>query len=375
MIEAEKKGNHFPWNGNEMVEKAYERDNYKIIDMGRQPGRALIFFSGNGLYFPDTEEVFREEIFDGDRYEWEHVSKQYLIQRHYSKIIFLRDIYKQWYVRGINKRIDSVEKVIELVHELTSGLEVVTCGNSAGGYMAMLVGKAIGAKRIFSFSGQFSIMNQVYRAPLLSYYQGDSYYSKYYSLSTLMQERGEIFHFYPAYSIQDIEQMKIAEKWIGGIRAFAFEDDSHGRTVEAVCYEYLLTLDSNKLRELSKKYESRLIEAHEFSEVVLQSHDFFKRNIAYKNDTGRGKKGVYIWGTGIDGERCYRLFEKMGVEIIGIIDSYKKQTVWHGHKVIAPDELNRDSGIICVATRKYEGEIMEQIQKLEIEEGRYICFR
>lgn len=51
----------------------------------------------------------------------------------------------------------------------------------------------------------------------------------------------------------------------------------------------------------------------------------------------------------------------MGVEIIGIVDGYKKQTVWHGHKVITPDELDRDSDIICVATRKYEEEIMEQI--------------
>lgn len=180
----------FPWNGNPFVESIYKEQNYKVITTSSPSKNAILFFSGNGLYFPNEEEIFCDTVCKKDRYEWENVAQSPLIQRYYSKIIFIRDIYKQWYVKGINHEADSVTKVIELVRHLTQGYRIVTCGYSAGGYMAVLVGKEIGAKRIFSFSGQFSCWCKIYKAPLLQLYKNDSDYSKWYGIEHLLKKPG-----------------------------------------------------------------------------------------------------------------------------------------------------------------------------------------
>lgn len=376
MIESVRRGNCFPWNRSEMVGEVYKKDNYKVIDLNREFGDAIIFFSGNGLYYPNSEEVFRDTICSKDRYEWEHISKMYLIQKKYSRIIFIRDVYKQWYVRGISSKINSIDKVIELVCKLTAGFDVVTCGNSAGGYMAMLVGKAIGAKRIFSFSGQFSLKNQVHQAPLLRYYEKNSYYNKYYDLGFLLRQRGQVFHFYPAHAMQDIEQIEISEGMDKvEFYPFAFEGNRHGATVAADCYEYLLTMDSDRLIGLSKKHKSQLINAIQFYEDILDSHDFVEIAASCMAQINIGNVGFHIWGTGADGEKCYKLFKRLGtIKIEGVIDSYRKQESWHGYNVITPKELEGMKGIICIATKKYETEIIQQLQEMEYEKDRYICF-
>ena len=53
-------------------------------------------------------------------------------------MIFVRDMWKQWYINGINQKIDSVEKVIEFLRTETENMRVTTVGNSSGGYMATL---------------------------------------------------------------------------------------------------------------------------------------------------------------------------------------------------------------------------------------------
>lgn len=374
-INKKKEEKSFPWNENVLVESIYTGDNYKVLDANQASDSVIIFFSGNGLYFPNTQDVFKETICDKNRYEWEHIGTRYLIKKNYSKIIFLRDIYKQWYVKGINRRADSVEKVVELIQNLTKGYNVVTCGNSAGGYMAMLVGKKIGAKRIFSFSGQFSVWNQLYRAPLLDYYKKETDVSKYYNLSDLLNQNGVIFHFYPAHAIQDIEQMKlIGTMDKDSFYTFAFDEKLHGKTVDSDCYEYLLTMDSAKLVELSRKYKLQIINKADFSEDVLFCHNIFERNKEHVEQILRGRSDLYIWGTGDDGEKCYRLFKRVGLKIRGIIDNYKKQNTWHGYNVIRPNEIGGGASIICIATKKYESEIIDQLQMMKVAEDQYVCF-
>ena len=141
----------FPWNGNPIVDKQYEEDNYRITETKAKGNKCIIFFSGNGLYFPNDVETFNEKIIEKDRYEWENVANFSKIVKSYKKIIFLRDIYKQWYLRGINAQVNTIDKVVDLLHELTETFEVVTCGNSAGGYMALYMGAQLKASKIFSF--------------------------------------------------------------------------------------------------------------------------------------------------------------------------------------------------------------------------------
>ena len=41
-------------------------------------------------------------------------------------MIFVRDMWKQWYINGINQKIDSVEKVIEFLRTETENMRVTT---------------------------------------------------------------------------------------------------------------------------------------------------------------------------------------------------------------------------------------------------------
>lgn len=101
----------------------------------------LCFFSGNGLYYPNTISSFCKTVVEQNRYEWWNVGHSEEIVKQAGKIIYVRDVYKQFYVKGINVEINCIDKLCELLKELTMGMRVVTCGNSAGGYIAVIVGQ------------------------------------------------------------------------------------------------------------------------------------------------------------------------------------------------------------------------------------------
>ena len=181
----------FPWNNSELLANEYAKDNYKIIRTGNKTGRAIIFCSGNGLYFPNTEAEFTGKIITNDRYEWENLANDKRIMKYYELIIFIRDIYKQWYITGINSRINTVEKTANFLKDLTAGLEITTCGSSAGGYAAVLFAHFLKAERFFSLSGQFSITHQISsEAPFVLMNASNSAVNKYYDISNLHKGGG-----------------------------------------------------------------------------------------------------------------------------------------------------------------------------------------
>ena len=75
-----------------------------------------IYFSSNGIYFPNEENVFRSVIIHKDRYEW------YKTRRKSYKHIFVRDVYKQWYAEGINDQYNTIEKLGQLLIQETKDL-------------------------------------------------------------------------------------------------------------------------------------------------------------------------------------------------------------------------------------------------------------
>lgn len=98
------------------------------------------FFSSNNIYYPNTQDQLEDTI-EKNKFEWENIAKSKSILTKYGKMIFVRDMWKQWYINGINQKIDSVEKVIEFLRTETENMRVTTVGNSSGGYMATLVAK------------------------------------------------------------------------------------------------------------------------------------------------------------------------------------------------------------------------------------------
>lgn len=80
-------------DSNTALKNVYEKnENYKIVINDRKNKNCIIFFSGNGLYYPDSIEVFNEIIVNKNRYEWEQVSKSEEMTNHFGMMIFVRDI-------------------------------------------------------------------------------------------------------------------------------------------------------------------------------------------------------------------------------------------------------------------------------------------
>lgn len=85
------------------------------------------------------------------------------------------------------------------------------------------------------------------------------------------------------------------------------------------------------------------------------------------------KDSYYIWGTGYYGWKCYELFKKADINIVAFVDNSKKKKELYGYPVISPDMISQTVNV-CVATPKYEMEIVLQMEGIGIAPERYTTF-
>lgn len=135
-----------------------ERDNYEIVKYSNNSNLCFVYFSSNGVYFPNEVDVFNKMIINENRFEWKHLNNT--VNSKIGKAIFIRDVFKNFYITGINSNINSIDNLLDFLRKETEGYDVYTIGSSAGGYMAMLAGSLLQVKRIYSFSGQFDISSE-----------------------------------------------------------------------------------------------------------------------------------------------------------------------------------------------------------------------
>lgn len=242
---------------NTQLKKTYNMNNYEVIYKSKKKGKCYIFFSGNGLYYPNEREVFEKVVLRDNRYEWMNVCQKSNFL--FDKAVFVRDIYKQWYVTGINSRFNTIEKLLDFLKIETEGYDVVTVGNSAGGYIAVIAGMVLKAQAVFSFSSQFNLWEMIEGNSFLEKYR-DDVRSKYYGLNTLFKQNTEvpIFHFYPGNCDLDIRQSEYA-KQINNVYFFKFNEKIHGNTVLAVNYQYIFNKSLDELKTLSERFSNRKI--------------------------------------------------------------------------------------------------------------------
>lgn len=71
--------------------------------------------------------AFKTSLIEKNRYEWTnyHLSCA-------EKEIFIRDIYKSWYVTGINVNLDTIDKMVQFLKKETEGLKTILIGSSLG---------------------------------------------------------------------------------------------------------------------------------------------------------------------------------------------------------------------------------------------------
>lgn len=269
---------------NEMIKKAYDGDdNYQVVSTGNQSGLCYIFFSSNGLYYPDTNEVFEEQILNKNRYEWKWVVKNSKVPEVAERIIYVRDVWKQWYSKGINGTVNTIDKTIELLKQLTEGYRTITVGSSAGGYMAVLTAVKLNAEYCINFSGQYMISKELG--------------NPYISLPELLRDyTGEIFYFVPGHCMADQK----AYQSVAGlkcIRAFIFNDSKHASTMVPGNMSYIIDKSKDELLDLYRRNTNKEINKflflvrtvpliHVFAILIHEIKGFVKRK------TGKHWNGI-----------------------------------------------------------------------------------
>lgn len=252
------------WKSDQM-KKIYHRENYKVIDLENESNICLVCFSSNGLYYPNTVKEFEKQIIIRDIYEWENICCSNMVMDYAKRIIFVRDIFKQWYVSGINENYNSIDKVYELLLQLTKGYQVVTLGGSSGGYAAVIFGIRLNAVKVYSFSGQFTIMDEVEDYFFLKRYKNNEVYAQYYELDKLLKNNKSvpIYYFYPANCMQDVQQFNYI-KHDENIYSFAFKYSTHATTMYRCNFPYIVIKSNEELYQLFQKCKGSVFTKKKF---------------------------------------------------------------------------------------------------------------
>lgn len=240
-----------------------------------------IYFSSNDIYYPNNEEIFRKRIVEQDAYEWygTRIKKVY-------KHIFLRDVYKQWYLKGINTNIDTPEKLSQWLKTETEGYKVITLGSSAGGYAAMLYGSLLHAERILAFNPQFELNSLFNRSnetrnPILYRLKG-SEWSKYFDITQWVKNRPHnIFYFYSAKSSWDIKQCQHTTS-VKGIHRIAFSTSHHGIPFLKVALPKVINMEKRELLSLESQTNNPIIFTIRMVGMKSAVTGFYKQIVAAK---------------------------------------------------------------------------------------------
>lgn len=234
------------------LSRLLNRANFEVQEISQKKS-CLVCFSGNGIYYPDSLEVLKAEIGTRDHYEWKNIARSGSIRRRFGRIVFIRDLQKTWYCRGISNSINTLDGVHELLTTLTSGCEITTVGNSAGGYAAVLFGCLLGAQRIFTFSGQFDVgalLDVRCRAQGEPIPKSAEVHSDLLPLVSAQSSR--VFYFFPAGCSEDKRQASKASE-SDRVVCFAVETAVHGETLMGTDLISVLTGDDRKLLRLHTK--------------------------------------------------------------------------------------------------------------------------
>ena len=242
----------------EFVKKVYREQSNYLIEFNEKGDRkwCAIYFCSNDIYYPNTEDIFYKKIIEKNYYEWYHLR----IKRAY-KHIFIRDIFKQWYLAGINITTNTPEKLIQILQKETKDYNVITLGSSAGGYAAILYGSFINTKYTLAFNPQFELQSLIKRSspqknPLL--FNINDKRIKFFDITNFISSNIDIFYFYSNASSWDIDQCNYIKGYTN-IHKIEFNTKHHGIPFLKVALSKTINLDIKKLKSLSLKTYSPII--------------------------------------------------------------------------------------------------------------------
>lgn len=213
-----------------------------------------VYFCSNDIWFPHTEEIFRKRIVEKNFFEWYHcrVDKAY-------KHIFVRDVFKQWYLTGINGQINSQEKLLDFLKRETEGFNVITIGSSAGGYASALFGPKLKAEKVICFNAQFSLDKLVEdstetNSPLLySMLKGEKSVGGGNILKTNCSDT-PVYYVYSDRSRWDVEQHEFTQG-VNNVRCIEFRSAKHGIPFLKVALHRFINLEKPELEVFAERVQ------------------------------------------------------------------------------------------------------------------------
>lgn len=227
MLETLKETQVFQTDSEVVINTYRDQDNYLIeYDEFQNNEYCAIYFSSNDIYYPNNEIVFRRSILEKNKFEWFTTRVPYA-----HKHIFIRDIHKQWYLTGVNSKIDSPDKLAVFLKTETEGYKVITIGSSAGGFAAVLFGSLLKAQLILSFNGQFQIHSLLKTSnesvdPILFRLNKANKSLIYFDTKFFSTDHSAIFYFYSNLSKID----RLQKEYIKDIKVniISFSTSHHG---------------------------------------------------------------------------------------------------------------------------------------------------
>ena len=236
-------------------------DNIEEEIVNGMNSECYIFFSSNALYKNSFEE-FDKTMLKGNRYEWKSIAASLKKRKNIGKIIYVRDVYKNHYINGVNSSLSSIEKTVEHLRESTKGYAVTTVGISSGGYMAAIAGCKLQAKRVFCISGQFDL-NKHLTEKNMSVFRNIN--PEYCRIDDLIASHNNIpvYYFCPINCSHDYENYKLVKN-IENVMCFLFPDKIHAATVYPFNFPDLLCLSNERLNILEKHYHGKTINKNDF---------------------------------------------------------------------------------------------------------------
>lgn len=358
---------------NEMLNHAYKEGNIKILRGMAKNKKCLIFCSSNGIYFPNTIEMFRHKIICNDFYDWSRIGS--LLIEHVELIIFIRDIRKNFYVTGINEQYNTVNHVIKYFESILGGYEITIAGSSAGGYMASILGVELKARLVINIGGQWNLYTSnsvVDRYYFLNKYRDVIECSRWYDLRNAMENNvTPIFYLYSANNIDDKKAYDYI-KGTAGIHEVAINSVDHAKPVstEALCR--LLMADVEMVKQISLSNRGTVVDINVLEKQIeneLQIPEITIRQV-YTTETKNEKyldllykwidkkqknmtfvcegNRVAIWGKG---KYCSLLLNELGggeTEIECIIESKPSEKEYMNYPIVSIQDMPKEIDTIIV---------------------------
>lgn len=174
----------------------------------------------------------------------------------------MRDVFKQWYLTGINGQICSPQKLLEFLKQETNGFKVITIGSSAGGYASALFGPKLKAEKSICFNAQFCLERLVKESSLTISPLLYSIYKKNnggaVNILNDIDSDTPIYYIYSDKSKWDVEQHKYT-KGVKNIKCIEFNSSKHGIPFLKVALSKFINLEVGQLDELTRKVQHPLL--------------------------------------------------------------------------------------------------------------------